>query len=433
MKFINNFKGYSKITEEISKNDPIPEITRMDKNLGIILLGTPGSGKSTFAKNYIYPHNKNIKDFSTDDVSFKFTKDVKKFHPGSTEINLNYLSNYMETGQNFIYDTTGSNAEGVYKVFKKAKGLGYTVIFILMLIDLETSKKQNLRRGEMGGHMADEDYIDFVYQRQLHTTKDYVKILKPDNFYLILNNLGKYKFYKFSKEGELLKRKVDKYVPFIKESVDNIELEDNEDVVDYIVENMLEFIDDGEKILFESPSGSMSYDDYLQKNSKYDLFKPILKTKNKIINKFTISYLKREGTSFDNMINIIERMKTPIGRLRDMGWFLHDFEIVNKSDNNYGQEVKISNLRFTFTKPDISLGTGELPDEDELRESLLDIGLSTTKIKIYDLETVVDFESLSYGGELPDRKYLEKDLNRICDLFGFSDFDLYKRGVTFYH
>ena len=177
----------------------------------------------------------------------------------------------------------------------------------------------------------------------------------------------------------------------------------------------------------------MSYDDYLQKNSKYDLFKPILKTKNKIINKFTISYLKREGTSFDNMINIIERMKTPIGRLRDMGWFLHDFEIVNKSDNNYGQEVKISNLRFTSTKPDISLGTGELPDEDELRESLLDIGLSTTKIKIYDLETVVDFESLSYDGELPDRKYLEKDLNRICDLFGFSDFDLYKRGVTFYH
>jgi len=433
MKFINNFKGYSKINEEISKNDPIPEITRMDKNLGIILLGTPGSGKSTFAKNYIYPHNKNIKDFSTDDVSFRFTKDVKKFHPGSTEINLNYLSNYMETGQNFIYDTTGSNAEGVYKVFKKAKKLGYTVIFILMLIDLETSKKQNLRRGEMGGHMADEDYIDFVYQRQLHTTKDYVKILKPDNFYLVLNNLGKYKFYKFSKEGELLKRKIDKYIPFIKESVDNIEIEDNGDVVDNIVENMLEFIDEGEKILFESPSGSMSYDDYLQNNSRYDSFKPILKTKNKIVSKFTISYLKKGGTSFDNMINIIERMKTPIGRLRTMGWFLNDFEIVNNPGNSYEQEVKISNLRFTFTKPDIDLGTEELPDEDELRESFLDMGLSTTRIKIYDLETVVDFESNSYDGELPDRRYLERHLNRLCDLFGFNSYELQQRSVTLYH
>jgi len=433
MKFINNFKSYSKINEEISKNDPIPEITRMDKNLGIILLGTPGSGKSTFAKNYIYPHNKNIKDFSTDDVSFRFTKDVKKFYPGSTEINLNYLSNYIETGQNFIYDTTGSNAEGVYKVFKKAKRLGYTVIFILMLIDLETTKKQNLRRGEVGGHMADEDYIDFVYQRQLHTTKDYVKILKPDNFYIILNNLGKYKFYKFSKEGELLKRKVDKYVSFIKESVENNKLEDNEDVVDFIVENMLEFIDEGEKIIFESPSGSMNYDDYLQKNYRCDSFKPILKTGNKIISKFTISYLKRDGTTFDNMINIINRMRTPIGRLRDMGWFLNDFEIVNRPLNDYGKEVKISNLRFTFTKPNINLETEELPDEDELRDSFLDIGLSPTRIEIFDFETVVDFESNSYDGELPDRKSLQSDLNRLCDLFGFSDYDLYKSSVTLIH
>jgi predicted ABC-type ATPase len=217
MKFINKFSNYHKFNEEVSKNDPIPELTRMDSGLGIILLGTPGSGKSTFAKNYIYPHNRNIKDFSTDDVSFRFTGDVKKHYPSATELNLQYLSNYMETGQNFIYDTTGSNAEGVYRVYRKAKKLGYKVIFILMLIDLETSKKQNLMRGEMGGHMADDDYVDFVYQRQYHTTKDYLNILKPDEFYIVLNKNGKYKFYKFDKSGELLKRKVDKYVSFIKE------------------------------------------------------------------------------------------------------------------------------------------------------------------------------------------------------------------------
>jgi predicted kinase len=426
MKFINNFKVYSKITEEVSKNDPIPEITRMGRGLGVILLGAPGSGKSTFAKNYIYPHNRNIKDFSTDDVSFRFTKDAKKFYPGSTEINLNYLSNYMETGQNFIYDTTGSNAENVFKIFKLAKDFDYKVIFIAMLVDLETSKKRNILRSEIGGHFVDEDYIEFVYKNQMKIFKDYHNQLNPDNFYLVFNNNEKYKFYRFSKEGKLLKRKVDKYVSIVKESIDI------KNEVDKIVENMLEFIDDGEKILFESPSGSINYDDYLQKNSRYDSFKPILKTKNKIVSKFTISYLKKGGTSFDNMINIIERMKTPIGRLRDMGWFLHDFEIVN-NPGSYEQEVKISNLRFTFTKPDIDLGTEELPDEDELRESFLDIGLSITKIKIYDLETVVDFESLSYDGELPDRKYLERDLNRICDLFGFNSYELSKRSVTFYH
>jgi predicted ABC-type ATPase len=214
MKWLNSFKKFD-LVNEASKNDPIPEFSGVEDKLGIILLGTPGSGKSTFAKNQIFTKFKNIKNFSTDDVSLRFTGDPKKFYTGSTDINLRYLSNYIETGQNFIYDTTGSNAEGVYKIFRKAKKFGYRVIFILMLIDLETSKKQNLIRGQMGGHMADEDYIDFVYARQYHTTKDYLNILKPDAFYVVLNKSGKYKYFKFQ-NGELLKRKVDKYVKFIK-------------------------------------------------------------------------------------------------------------------------------------------------------------------------------------------------------------------------
>ena len=47
MKVINNFNSF--VNEEHSKNDPIPEINRMQEKLGIILLGLPGSGKSTFA------------------------------------------------------------------------------------------------------------------------------------------------------------------------------------------------------------------------------------------------------------------------------------------------------------------------------------------------------------------------------------------------
>ena len=35
----------------------------MKEKLGIVLLGLPGSGKSTFANRFITPHNKNIKTF----------------------------------------------------------------------------------------------------------------------------------------------------------------------------------------------------------------------------------------------------------------------------------------------------------------------------------------------------------------------------------
>ena len=113
MKVINNFGGF--INEEYSKNDPIPEINRMQEKLGIVLLGLPGSGKSTFANKFITPHNKNIKTFSTDDVSYMFTKDKSKFHKGSSELNITSLKHYMKSGQNFIYDTTGSNDIGVFE------------------------------------------------------------------------------------------------------------------------------------------------------------------------------------------------------------------------------------------------------------------------------------------------------------------------------
>lgn len=200
------------VNEEISKNSPIPELFEKDK-LGIILLGIPGSGKSTFAKNFIGKYQTNIKSFSTDDVSLKFTKDPSKYHVGSAELNIEYLINYMKSGQNFIYDTTGANDKAVFDVFKSAKRSGYKLVFILMLIDLQTAKNQSIIRFKKGGHKVEQDYIEFVYSRQLRTTKDFLNYLKPDVFYIVNNKDGKYKFFKHT-GGEILKRKVDKYVPF---------------------------------------------------------------------------------------------------------------------------------------------------------------------------------------------------------------------------
>ena len=272
MKLINNYQEF--INEEYSKNDPIPEINRMKEKLGIVLLGLPGSGKSTFANKFIVPHNQNIKTFSTDDVSYMFTKDKSKYHKGATELNITSLKSYLRSGQNFIYDTTGSNDIGVFEITRDAHKYGYKIVFILILIDVDTAKAQNRKRGMTGGHTADDEYIDHVYSTQLQTTKSYLKYVKPDAFYVVLNKGGSYKYYKFD-NGELKKRKVDKYVSFIKESVD-IEGE-----VDKIVETMLDFIDEGEKITFKSSTGEMTYTDYLAKNDKYQNFKPVLVSKNK--------------------------------------------------------------------------------------------------------------------------------------------------------
>lgn len=215
MKHINNWNNYI-INEEWSKNHPIQELKEKEK-LGIVLLGTPGAGKSTFINKSIMPINSQFKSFSTDNVSLRLTGDPNKHYKCSTSINLSYLENYIQTGQNFIYDTTGANQTAVFNICKKAYKNGYKIIFILLLIDLQTSKDFNIKRGEMGGHLVDDDYIDFVYNTQNQTTKNYIKYIKPESFYVVLNR-GVDKSYKYYKHDgqQLYKRKIDKYIPLKK-------------------------------------------------------------------------------------------------------------------------------------------------------------------------------------------------------------------------
>lgn len=412
MKLINNFQ---KFNEEYSKNDPIPEINRMKEKLGIVLLGLPGSGKSTFAKRFIVPHNSNIRTFSTDDVSFKFTGDKSKFHVGSSELNIKSLKSYMLTGQNFIYDTTGSNDRNVFEVTRDAHKLGYKVMFILILIDVDTAKEQNRRRGMTGGHLADDEYIDYVYSTQLQTTKSYLKFLKPESFYVVLNKDGNYKYYKFV-DGELRKRKVDRYVSFMKESTES----NNE--VDNIVDTMLDFIDEGEKITFKSSTGDMNYTDYLSKNSNYQNFKPVIASKNRTVSKFSIVYSPKDG-SYNNLMTILDNMQSTIGRLGEYGWSLSDFKS-NSNRGHLGKLVSITSVSFEFSKPDQLHNEFELPDEDELRSEIERMGIGINRLDVTDYDTELEFFSHSYDGSLNSEQFYDDKFEKICDIFGFGSYDL---------
>ena len=187
-KFIRNFNGF--IKEEWSKNDPIPEITRLDK-LGIILLGSPGIGKSTFIKEFIHPKNFNLKVFSTDDVSLVFTKNPKVYHPTASELNINRLLGFLKTGQGFIYDTTGTQIENITNIFKLSKEYGYTIIFIHLMGTFEMAKAGNLSRERN----VPEDYLISSYKKQSSLMR-YCNSLKPDNYYIVNRDSSGYAFSK---------------------------------------------------------------------------------------------------------------------------------------------------------------------------------------------------------------------------------------------
>jgi len=228
-------KEFYTFINEWSKNEPIPEIINKDKNLAIFLIGAPGIGKSYFIKNHIDIKNKNIKDFSTDDVSVLYTKDPNIYHKGkeelpngemsssASELNIKKLKSFMKTNQNFIYDTTGAGKkdtdtgfEHVKEIFDIAKSNNYYTIFIHIVSTLQTSIDQDKLRDRH----VDGDYIKWAYSKQLGGIVDGNKVegninrfksLNSDQYYIVTSIDKKYKFYKFI-NGSLVKRKNDKYI-----------------------------------------------------------------------------------------------------------------------------------------------------------------------------------------------------------------------------
>jgi predicted kinase len=203
MKLIKSFELYKYLIIENSKNDPIPELNKKNK-LGIILLGAPGIGKSTFVKTFI--RNQTIKTFSTDDVSLTFTKDPNVYHKRSSEINLNRTKGFIKTGQSFIYDTTGTQEKNIKNIHNLAKLNGYTTIFIHIIGPLDVALKQNKIRNRQ----VPNNYIKHAYDRQFSNISKYFKDLNPNAYYIVQNNNGKYKFSKYQ-NNKILKRKTDSY------------------------------------------------------------------------------------------------------------------------------------------------------------------------------------------------------------------------------
>ena len=117
---------------------------------------------------------------------------------------------YMETGQPFIYDTTGDSIENVTMVNDAARELGYQVIFIYLIGSLDLAWQQNLRRSRQ----VDWEYMSTVYQNKPHRIK-YYTTLGPTAYYLVDNKgrrrdkygyeLSNYTFYRL--DGESLKKR----------------------------------------------------------------------------------------------------------------------------------------------------------------------------------------------------------------------------------
>ncbi len=194
--------------------------------------------------------------------------------------------------------------------------------------------------------------------------------------------------------------------------------------VDTIVDCVLDFIDEGEKISFYSPSGNMTYEDYISKNRNYEKFKPVIETNNKIISRFSI-ICRPKDNSYEGFTKLMDNLNSAIGRLSEYGWVLNDFKTKSDRGTNYGDPVKMLNAELVFAKKDIvDEDKFSQPDEDELRDKLDELGIPVRSIDMGEYECEVYFSSNSYDGSLNSESWYDEKFQDICDLMGLSGYSL---------
>ncbi len=414
MIYLNSYNKF--IILENSKNDPIPEINQVGK-LGIVLIGAPGIGKSTFAKNYITHKNQRIKIFSTDDVSLTLTKQHDVYRRGASQLNLKKLFMFIKSGGSFIYDTTGVQKENVNNVTQAARDNGYNIIYVHLMGTLDLSIKQNLQRERN----VPTDYIKLSYSEQFKNMK-YFSSLNPDNYYVVYNIDGKYKFMKYDGQ-KLLKRKVDRYV----ESLDS----NKEFTIKDAYLSAISVIDDGFLINFyDQDERYLSTDDIDKETDKYKNFNLSKDIGNNRYSRFTLEVTNsKTSLSFEDFATIINDMTVTIEDLSNKGWTLKDF-FASKDDDSAG-EHRFFHIRFLFTKPKEVIGNKSLQSvftKEQITDVFESDGLDVEDITFYDDYIEVEFDNPDYhhNSNVDDR------INSITTRLGGSEYDLRHDSVIIY-
>jgi predicted kinase len=277
-------KKYGDFINEISKNEPIPEIYQKNK-LAVFLIGPPASGKSNIISNIL---SKNPQ-FNMIDPDVKSGNLIKKLDKVKSQLKsrvaysnfVNTVTNKVEefarikgiqkelasqfvstlySGSNVIYNSTGNNKQLLTSFIEEAKKFDYKILFIHVLPEaLEDSIKMSKLRANEIGRPVDVDYLVDTYQGT-NELKNYYHNL-ADDYYVIWNRYNKApKYYKII-DGDMYKKRGNKWVSLsdkriVVESSKYYDEDDLNKVLDKISKSGMNSLTDIEKNILSSISSS---------------------------------------------------------------------------------------------------------------------------------------------------------------------------------
>ena len=125
-----------------------------------ITVGLPGSGKSTYAKEFI--KGKEIEYLSSDSLRAVYGKD--ETDQSVTSIVFGHIKRkvdeFLKDGKNVIVDATSVNRKERSDYINTAKKYGAKVVAIVFKMDRQGLIDRNKKRGEQGGRVVPDWVID---------------------------------------------------------------------------------------------------------------------------------------------------------------------------------------------------------------------------------------------------------------------------------
>ena len=125
-----------------------------------ITVGLPGSGKSTYAKEFV--KGKNIEYLSSDELRAVYGKgeDDQTVTPIVFGHIKRKVDEFLKDGKNVLVDATSVNRKERSDYIKTAKKYGAKVVALVFKMDRQGLIDRNKKRGEQGGRVVPDWVID---------------------------------------------------------------------------------------------------------------------------------------------------------------------------------------------------------------------------------------------------------------------------------